>query len=38
MPDRVWNQDFAHPQVVRYVAGKNDAEVRQALTDRRRGA
>lgn len=38
MPDRVWNQDFAHPQVVRYIAGKNDAEVRQVLTDRRRGA
>ncbi len=37
MPDRPWNQDFTHPQVVRYIAGKNDAEVFQALTDRRRG-
>lgn len=36
MPDREWNQGFEHPQVVRYIAGRNDAEVRQALTDRRR--
>jgi 5'-nucleotidase len=35
MPARDWNVGFAHPQVVRYVAGENDVEVRQALTDRK---
>ena len=38
MPAREWNEGFEHRQVIRYVAGQNDAEVLQALTDRRQSA
>lgn len=31
MPDQPWNQGFEHPQVIRYIMGKNDDEVRKAL-------
>ena len=36
MPARQWNQDFSHPQVVRYTIGQNDEEVLQALSVQRR--
>lgn len=35
MPDQPWNQDFTHPQAIRYIAGKNDDEVRKALEAQR---
>jgi hypothetical protein len=38
MPARDWNIGFEHRQVIRYVAGKNDMDVLQALTDRKRRA
>ncbi len=31
MPAQPWNEGFEHPQVIRYVAGQNDDEVRRAM-------
>jgi 5'-nucleotidase len=35
MPARRWNQGFSHPQVLRYVMGQNDDDMRVALQVRR---
>jgi len=34
MPSRKWNEGFSHPQVIPYVMGKNDKDMRYALWGR----